>query len=67
MNDWTSLGACIVGVLFGLTATILMLAIYRRALPALPISLTIGMLFYFVTSLVVTPYVLALSLVGVQT
>jgi len=44
----------------GLTATILLLAIYKRALPALPISLTIGILFYFVTRLVIVPFVTTL-------
>ena len=50
----------------GLTATILLLATYKRALPALPISLTLGIIFYFVTRLVIIPFVTTLTYFEVQ-
>jgi len=56
LTDWTTLLACTVAVLSGLNGTIILLAIFKRALPALPISLSVGLVFYFVTSLIMVPY-----------
>ncbi|TPX32396.1 hypothetical protein SmJEL517_g04421 [Synchytrium microbalum] len=54
--DWISTLACMVAVLTGLNATIFLLAIYRKALPALPISIAFGILFFFVSSIMLVPY-----------
>ena len=56
LSDWTTVVACICSVMTGLMSTIILLAMFKRALPALPISLVLGILFYFVTSLVITPF-----------
>ncbi|KAI8097939.1 Presenilin-domain-containing protein [Gilbertella persicaria] len=60
MYDWITTVCCTIAVLTGLTATIFLLAIYKKALPALPISIAFGILFYFVAKTVLVPYVAAL-------
>ncbi|KAG0168775.1 hypothetical protein DFQ30_004351 [Apophysomyces sp. BC1015] len=64
MYDWITTVCCTIAVLTGLTATIFLLAIYKKALPALPISIAFGILFYFVAKTVLVPYVGALCVFG---
>ena len=43
------------GVVAGLCATLALLPLHERALPALPISIVIGMAFYFGSTLLIAP------------
>lgn len=65
-SDWTTTLACVIGILTGLTLTIYLLAIYKKALPALPISIAIGLVFYFVGSIALSPLVANLNINGLM-
>ncbi|VDO68348.1 unnamed protein product [Schistosoma margrebowiei] len=47
-GDAVTVVTCYVAILVGMCITVIVLGITRQALPALPISITCGILFYFV-------------------
>jgi presenilin 1 len=48
-------------IIFGLVSTLLLLSIYRKALPALPFSLLLGIVFYVLARFCLDPFVVAIS------
>eukprot|EP00197_Chlamydomonas_leiostraca_P006643 CAMPEP_0202871830 /NCGR_PEP_ID=MMETSP1391-20130828/19793_1 /ASSEMBLY_ACC=CAM_ASM_000867 /TAXON_ID=1034604 /ORGANISM="Chlamydomonas leiostraca, Strain SAG 11-49" /LENGTH=664 /DNA_ID=CAMNT_0049552733 /DNA_START=53 /DNA_END=2047 /DNA_ORIENTATION=+ len=61
MYDFMTVFACYLGIIAGLGLTLLCLAFYQRALPALPFSIALGMLFYFLTRLALEPFLVPLA------
>jgi len=62
--DMLTVFASFIGIVTGLFCTILLLAIWRKALPALPISIFFGILFYFLSRLFLYPFTTNLIISG---
>ena len=56
--------AVTIAIIIGLACTLFILSIYQKALPALPISIAFGLLFYFTTDLVISPCLDAMAIQG---
>lgn len=61
-HSYTTFVACCLVILAGLGGTLVLLSVYHHALPALPISITLGIFFYFITRIFVEPYIEAVML-----
>lgn len=55
--SFTTFVACMLVILTGLGGTLILLSVFHHALPALPISICLGILFYIVTRFLIQPYV----------
>lgn len=61
MYDLMTVYACYLAIIAGLGCTLVLLSICRHALPALPISIMLGVTFYFLTRLLMEPFVVGAS------
>ncbi|KYR02475.1 presenilin family protein [Tieghemostelium lacteum] len=59
--DISTVFTCYVAIITGLFATLLLLAIAKKALPALPISIALGILFYYCSSVFLYPFIQTLG------
>lgn len=59
--DLLTVFACYLAVMAGLGMTLLLLMGFQKALPALPISIALGIVFYVTSRAVLEPFVLPLS------
>ena len=57
MYDLMTVYACYLAIISGLGCTLILLSVCRRALPALPISIALGVVFYFLTRLLMEPFI----------
>jgi len=57
MYDLMTVYACYLAIISGLGCTLILLSVCRRALPALPISIMLGVIFYFLTRLLMEPFI----------
>eukprot|EP01083_Nonionella_stella_P273898 929473_1 len=57
LYSFTTFAACTLSILAGLGGTLVLLSVYHAALPALPISIFLGVIFYFTTRALVEPWI----------
>ncbi|KAM6569497.1 hypothetical protein CsatB_017482 [Cannabis sativa] len=62
MYDFMTVYACYLAIVAGLGITLVLLAVYQKALPALPVSVLLGVLFYFLTRFLLEAFVVGCSL-----
>lgn len=58
MRDWVTTICVSLSAIAGLVSTIFLLVLFRKALPALPISIAFGITFYFASTAIIVPWVL---------
>lgn len=61
MYDLMTVYACYLAIIAGLGITLILLAFYQKALPALPVSVALGVLFYFLARLLLEDFVVQCS------
>lgn len=61
MYDYMTVYACYLAIIAGLGVTLILLAFCQKALPALPVSISLGVIFYFLTRLVMEAFVVQIS------
>lgn len=62
MYDFMTVYACYLAIIAGLGITLILLAVYQKALPALPVSVLLGVVFYFLTRFLLEAFVMQCSL-----
>lgn len=61
MYDFMTVYACYLAIIAGLGITLLLLAVYQKALPALPVSVLLGVFFYVLTRLLLETFIVQCS------
>lgn len=61
MYDFMTVYACYLAIIAGLGITLILLAFYQKALPALPVSVMLGVLFYLLTRFLLEPFMVQCS------
>lgn len=62
MYDFMTVYACYLAIIAGLGITLMLLAFYQKALPALPVSVLMGVLFYLLTRLLLETFIVQCSI-----
>ncbi|VFQ87510.1 unnamed protein product [Cuscuta campestris] len=62
MYDFMTVYACYLAIIAGLVITLMLLAFYQKALPALPVSVMLGVVFYFSTRFLLEAFVVHCSM-----
>ncbi|XP_015883118.3 presenilin-like protein At2g29900 [Ziziphus jujuba] len=62
MYDYMTVYACYLAIIAGLGITLMLLSLYQKALPALPVSVLLGVFFYFLTRFLLEVFVVQCSL-----
>uniref|UniRef100_A0A7S3QVY7 Presenilin n=1 Tax=Dunaliella tertiolecta TaxID=3047 RepID=A0A7S3QVY7_DUNTE len=62
MYDCMTVFAAYIGIIAGLGLTLIFLAVSQHALPALPFSIAMGVMFYFFTRLVLEPFMVPMAM-----
>ena len=57
LYSFTTFATCMLVILAGLGGTLVLLSVYHSALPALPISIFLGVFFYLLTRILIEPWV----------
>jgi presenilin 1 len=57
LYDWMTVYASFISVIAGLGVTLWLLAVTKKALPALPVSIALGIIFYFLTRWALEPFI----------
>mmetsp|Transcript_1529 Transcript_1529/g.1645 ORF Transcript_1529/g.1645 Transcript_1529/m.1645 type:complete len:574 (+) Transcript_1529:76-1797(+) len=58
--SFATFAACTLVILAGLGSTLILLSVYHKALPALPISIFLGVAFYLLTRVAIEPWIEAM-------
>ncbi|GAB2289713.1 hypothetical protein Dimus_024022 [Dionaea muscipula] len=61
MYDFMTVYACYLAIVAGLGITLILLAVYQKALPALPVSIMLGVAFYVLTRTLLEVFILECS------
>lgn len=62
MYDFMTVYACYLAIVAGLGVTLMLLAFYQKALPALPVSIMLGVSFYLLTRVLLEVFVVQCSM-----